>query len=393
MKLESAQDCLLMMCPIYGMILPILTLEAEEFDLVLPVRRRRLYLAEKLAMLLLVITVVLPVNAAVLAVAAVQDDLQDALRFCAALSLCSISMPFIAAPLMRPVRRMSPLLAMPIPVFVFFGAVTFTLAVRIPLLWMAAVAVPAAALAWFLGGRQFERYELAPSGDAGPARVTVTRSGFMDRFSPMARMLVHAVWLRWQFGLLLVGFGIISSLLIRNLTFVWFFAVFGNSIIMCLSGNCGELLPFVSRRAILRSVLGPVVATEMLCGGFWAISSGSALMVMWGLALALATVGMIWLILPSKREYRLPFLLRARRNLWWIIWICIAACTFIPGPREFFRRPHWEAMLRPTPLVGGNPVLVSCVIALATALLWWRCERKFREFEPFAFPAGYSRTA
>jgi hypothetical protein len=31
-------------------------------------------------------------------------------------------------------------------------------------------------------------------------------------------------------------------------------------------------------------------------------------------------------------------------------------------------------------------LIASCVIIAATGLLWWRCERKFRDFEPFRFP-------
>ena len=384
-ELESGQYMPVMMFAIYGMIVLIPVLEEQEFDLVLPVRRRKLYLAKTLAVLLLTVIVAVPVSAAALAVAVFRGHVGEALRFCACFTLCFMSTALMVAPLMRLVRKMPPLFAFPIvpvPLIVVFIVQVMAFLRMVSGILSAVVAVLATALVWFLGRSQFERYELAPSADAGPARIAVTQPGFIDQFSPMVRVLVRAVWLQWRLASLLVCVGIIGYVMKANdFAFVWFYPVFGNSIIVCLSRYCVDLLPFVSRRTILRSVMGPVMATQMLMAGVLAVTSASAQMIVWGLALALMTVGMIWLMLPSAREYRRPVLLKVRHNIWWFLWTCIAACTFMPGNHGFFLRPLSDSWPGVTPVVSGNPLLVSCIIILAIALFWWRCERKFRYFE------------
>jgi hypothetical protein len=112
-----------------------------------------------------------------------------------------------------------------------------------------------------------------------------------------------------------------------------------------------------------------------------------------GLALALMIVGMTWIALPSGREYRQPSLLRLRRFLAFCPMLCFFLCGFVPPFYSFLQRTASRAWSQVGTHVGGSPALASCVIVLAIALLWWRCERKFRDFEPFALPAGYTRSA
>ena len=383
----------------YDMFMVAAIMEAEEFDLVLPVRRRRLYAARSLAVSLLVVIMAAPVSVTAWAAVSFQGFTPEPLRTGVTCALWLIALPLIAASLVRVVKRMpSPPAMARLAVFLAAIFVLMMTAAerRISSLLPAGMAVLAAALAWFMGRWEFDRYELTPSGDAGPVRIAVTRSGFIDRFSPMVRVLARVVWLEWRFLVMLAGMASFLAYMLTgdNAGFSYFYlcAIFGSIILVLFNMTACTLLPFVSRRTILRSVLGPIAAVPLLVGCVEAITSGSAQRILWGLALTLVIVGMTCLMLPSAKEYRRPLLVSVRHNIWWILFICVLLCGCVPGSRRFFWHPFSERWPGVTPLVADNPALVSCVIILAIALLWWRCERKFRYFEPSALPAGYSRT-
>jgi hypothetical protein len=383
----------------YDMFMVVAIMEAEEFDLVLPVRRRRLYAARSLAVSLLVVIMAAPVSVTAWAAVSFQGFTPEPSRTAVTCALWLIALPLIAASLVRFVKRMPSPPAMG-RVAVFLAAIFVLMMTaaerRISSLLPAGMALLATALAWFVGRWEFERFELAPSGDAGPARVAVDRLGLVDRLSPTIRVLLRAVWLQWRFLLMLAGIGSFLAYMLTgdNAGFSYFYlcAIFGNVILGLFNMTAWTLLPFVSRRTILRSVLGPFAAAPLLIGCVEAITSGSAQMIVRGLALTLVIVGMTWLMLPSAKEYRRPLLVSVRHMIWWILFICILLFGFVRSSRRFFWHPlswSWPGI---TPLVAGNPLLVSCVVVLAIALFWWRCERKFRYFEPSALPAGYSRT-
>ncbi len=381
----------------WGIVATIVVVDAEEFDLVLPVRRRTLYLARNVASLLLMAVVAVPLAAAVITVGALEGRLAEAMRSCAAFAVFWTTLLLMTSPLLRLVRRMrltppAVIAGSAAVISVFF---TMLLKEGIPnLLWLV-VAVPVVAVAWYLDVRQFERYDLAPIRDAESAKAMAAGSRLMKRLSPMIRVLVRALWLKWWYLPMVVymaGMGFIGTTG-KGWTFNWMYWAIGMCIFMVFSRIGQELLPFIPRRTILRSVLGPFAAAPLLIGGVLAIATGSVQMIVRGLAVALAIVVVTWLMLPSAKEYRRSFLVHLRSIIVVILCLCIWVCAIVPSVRDFIQSAVSTKESRVAPWVAGNPFLVSCVIALVIALLWWRCERKFRHFEPRAFPTGLARTA
>ena len=370
--------------------------------------RRKLYVAKNLATLLLMVIVEAPVGVTVLVIATRQSHHWEALRICATFVVCWIAILLMTVPFVRLAYRTRSLVAILIPALPLIGISTlFIIAVwgNARSLLTVAAAVPTAALAWFLGRRQFDRYELAPSGDTGPAEVAAARSSLMNHFSPMVRVLAHGVWLQWRYLPLVVYVAALGFIFPATKSYdLWLFDMICYAIqyvsigflILWFCGWTGQsLLPFVPRRTILRSVLGPIAATPLLIGGVEAIATGSVQMIVRGLVAALAIVAVIWLMLPSAKKYRRSYLvhLRRMRIILLILCLCILVCAFVPSARDFIQSAF---SVKESPVASwavGNPFLLSCVIVLAIALLWWRCERKFRYFEPFAFPFGFSRAA
>jgi hypothetical protein len=275
------------------------------------------------------------------------------------------------------------------PIFVNFILLMLAMNGAIPVLLPAAVAALGSMLAWFLGRRQFDRYELAPSREAEYVDVGVERPGITDQFSPMVRVLEHAVWLKWGYlyFIIFAGVAVIPLMLGIGWVLMWFLFCFFTGMGTALEFNLigPILLPIVPRRALIRSVLGPVAAMPVLIGCVVAIVMGSAQFALEGLATALGIVGMTWLMLPSSLEYRLPFQRRLRSSLQWALFICVTVCAVAWFVEGFHRGgPSIEGWSRMAPWVVRNSVLVSCVIVLAIVLLWRRCERKFKYFEASA---------
>ncbi len=402
-KLEQAWCVGFMIAGGFGLFVAIVFMQADEFDLVLPVRRRRLSLAQNLAALMLVIVMAAPVTATALAVAFLQGDRRESLQPCATFASIWIAMLLTALPLVRLLKRMRSPSVMGMG-FGFGMLIPFCLVLMMALkgklktsgFLVSAVSVFAIALAWFLCRRQFERYELIPSGDAGAAPNTGARSGFTDRFSPMVRILAHALWLRWWYPVVLFMVAFYSLIFTaKQWPDVWVFwliyAGCGGSVIQLLSGTGQSLLPYVPRRTILRSVLAPIAATPLLIGGIKAITVHSAPMILLGLAIALLTVGVTWFALPSAKEFGRPFLVALRRNLSMIPLLGFFVSAFVPVVKRFITGLLAITWSNVSPWINGNSVLACSVIVLAIVLLWWGCERKVRYFEPGAFPSVSNR--
>jgi len=377
----------------YAMAMALVSEEAVEFDLVLPVPRRKLYVAKNLAMLLLIVIVEAPVGVTVLVIAALQSHHWEALRICATFAVCWIAVLLMTVPFVRLAYRTRSVFAVLIAAMPLIGISTLLIMAmwgNAPSLLTVAEAVPTAALAWFLGRRQLDRYEPAAGGDAEPAQVAAARSGLIDRLPPTVRVLAHGVWLRWRYPPLVIYVVALSFMFTATKTYdlllcdMMVYVSIGFFILWFCGWIGQSLLPFVPRRTLLRSILGPIAAAPLLIGGVEAVVSRSGQMIVWFLVTTLMIVGITWFWLPWPKEYRrssVPSSLWQLRNL---PVICILICVFVPGARDFVRRAF---SVIGTPLaswIDGKPVLVSCVIVLAIALLWWRCERKFRHFEPSA---------
>jgi hypothetical protein len=367
--------------------------ETEEFDLILPVRRVTLYFASSLATLLLTVSLIVPLVVA-LAITAFREGHPEVLWACATIALCWIATLLMTVPLLRLARRMSPPFAALIAGFPLVAMFVLLLAALIG--WIspflpAVVTAFAAPPICFLGGWHFEHYELAPRRDAGLAQIVAARSGLMDRFPPLVRVLARSVWLQWRYWLLVVFAGYMagmSCMLAAAMAFdIWVFHIMlyvgtGYFMIMFLSWNGSFLLLFVARRKILRSVLGPIAAVPLLVGGVGAVAARSAQMIVWGLVTALIIVGATWLWLPWAKEYRRRSATLTCLRAAPIIFLLVFC--FVPWLNDSIHRSLSIIAPYAASRVDGNPILLSCVIFFAIALLWWRCERKFRYFEPRA---------
>jgi len=174
--------------------------------------------------------------------------------------------------------------------------------------------------------------------------------------------------------------------------FLWFLAS-----LSLFNDTPRALFTLVPRRTILRSVLGPVAAIPILVGALESVALNSGQMMFRGLAITLLVVGGTWLGLPARREYGRPLLMRLRRGLGMLPFagfvICVlVVCTLCAlVPEEFVRLVSLSALCV-AQWVRSEPVWATCVMVLAIALLWWRCERKFRYFEPSAFPSAWNRS-
>jgi hypothetical protein len=156
-----------------------------------------------------------------------------------------------------------------------------------------------------------------------------------------------------------------------------------------LRSTTSALFHLVPRRTILRSALGPIAAAPAVIGGIEAIGLGSARMIVSGLALTLFVVGGTWLVLPTRREYGRPFPMGMRRAFIIILVILLAVCPLRNPAENFIGRWLLAPFSSLAQAALGEPLLASCAMLLAIELLWWRCERKFRYFEPSAFPAAW----
>ena len=381
-------------------------MEPAEFDMVLPIRRRTLYLARNMAAVLLTFLVAAPVSGTVLLAAALRGGLREILWPWEIATLTGIALVLTLSPLLWLLNRTWK--SATGPTFSMVGAIVAMLLVavyaflrkasarEIPILPLAVPVLLVAALAWLAGYWRFLRYELAPADSRRAPNSS--RISLIDRLPPLARIMARALWLQLSY-LFVVFFAVIYSLMLtakvsRDFwSFYMMYAACSGVILVSFSNKCQALAPYLSRRAIIRCILGPIVPLPALIGGIGAITTRSPLMLVAGLALALMIVGMTWIALPSAREYRQPSLLRLRRFIALCPMLCFFLCGFVPPFYSFLQHTASGAWSQVGTHVGGSPALVSCVIVLAIALLWWRCERKFRDFEPLAFASGFARAA
>jgi hypothetical protein len=404
---------ILMSPSLYVAFLPFFVGEVDEFDLALAAGRRRLYAARILAALLIVVSMAVCIGLAAWAAGVFREGRWEPLRFFANSTLPPFAMFLATTAFVARAKPRDLELAMG-SASLFFGPAWILLFIGLwagfssflPAVIGAIVAVPA----WFMGYRFFAQCELGPKPDSDPEEFAEFRAGYadhkqdrthalamletgdepglLDALPPLPRVLARTLWLRWSFlwafGMAAICcFSIICGIEVP--IGILFYGAIGVSLIPQLSGDAEcSLLPFVSRRTIFGSTLGPIAATPALVGGIAAVVSNSAQIIVWGLLAVLFLVGLCWLVLPSRREYGRPWMMRLRSLLAIFTIVGYLACTTVTPIEQFLQRWLSAPFSFVVQCAEYHPLLASCLIVVAIALLWWRCERKFRYFEPCA---------
>ena len=390
--IKTGYMLVLMLIAPLGWIVVACALENAEFASALPFSRRRLFIAQTAAVLLIHASLTAPLIAATGMPTRVKELCPDAWVYGMNVTLLLMALTLIAILVHRLVQRRPMMLRVAaIAVILVVGMAIFTTLTNRETGPAPALAfVVVGAVSWYLGMRQFERFEAAPpcvsetrlSRQEVDSVIPVAAFGGVN---PLTRVLARSVWLRWTYLLLLVylgGFVFLGAATRIDLASA-LLPTFYVSILFPFFVR--RLLPYVSRRTAFRAFFVPVAVVPLLAAFLATVAADSAEKLLCGLLAVFLLLFMTWAGLPSRSDYRRTSLWKLRHAMWAAVFLVLLVPAILSRHAELNNIGPWLDPIITLPLLL-DPWFQALLMIAGTVLFWRLAERKFNYYEPSSAP-------